>query len=72
MISKARKMEGRKISAGFDYDGVPGLLAESRQKLKKVMPATLGQAARIPGVTPSDVGILGVYVERHNRSTAVV
>lgn len=72
MISKARKMEGKKIPAGFDYDGVPGLLAESRQKLKKVMPATLGQAARIPGVTPSDVGILGVYVERHNRSTAVV
>jgi tRNA uridine 5-carboxymethylaminomethyl modification enzyme len=64
-------MEGRQIPADFDYDAVPGLLAESRQKLKKVGPRTVGQAARIPGVTPSDVGILLVYLERHRRSMAL-
>ena len=67
IISKHRRMEHKAIPEGFDYDAVPGFLAESRQKLKKVGPRTVGQASRIPGVTPADIGILLVYLERHGR-----
>lgn len=64
VVAKNRKMEGKQIPADFDYDAIPGLLNESRQKLKKVLPRTVAQASRIPGVTPSDVGILLVYLAR--------
>lgn len=67
MVAKYRKMENKMIPPDFDFDTVPGLLNESRQKLKKVGPRTISQAARIPGVTPSDIGILLVYIERHQR-----
>jgi tRNA uridine 5-carboxymethylaminomethyl modification enzyme len=67
MVVKFEKMEGRVIPSDFDYDTVPGLLNESRQKLKKILPRTVGQAARIPGVTPADAGILLVYISRHQR-----
>ncbi len=66
-VAKFRKMESRRIPADLDYDGLTGLLTEARQKLKKVRPGSLGQAARIPGVTPSDVGILMVHLERLRR-----
>ncbi len=67
-IAKARQMENRRIPPDFDYDGVKSLLTEARQKFKKVRPESLGQAARIPGVTPSDVGILLVHLERRRRT----
>jgi tRNA uridine 5-carboxymethylaminomethyl modification enzyme len=63
-------MESRRIPDDLDYDRLNGLLTEARQKLKKVRPASLGQAARIPGVTPSDVGVLLVHVERRRREFA--
>ncbi|HOW28368.1 MAG TPA: tRNA uridine-5-carboxymethylaminomethyl(34) synthesis enzyme MnmG [Elusimicrobiota bacterium] len=62
-----RKMESRQIPSDFDYDAVPGFLNESRQKFKKIRPVSLGQAARISGVTPADINILMVYLERHRR-----
>ena len=68
MVAKAGKSEGRSIPPDFDYDAVPGFLSESRQKFKKVNPRTLGQARRIPGVTPADVGILAIYLDRRLRS----
>jgi tRNA uridine 5-carboxymethylaminomethyl modification enzyme len=68
LIAKHRKMENKSVPADFDYDSVQGLLTESRQKFKRVLPRTLGQAARIPGVTPSDIGILLVYLDRHSRA----
>ena len=68
MIFKSKKMEGKAIPIDFDFDSVPGFLAESRQKFKEINPRTLGQAARIPGVTPADIGILTVYIDRHLRS----
>jgi tRNA uridine 5-carboxymethylaminomethyl modification enzyme len=60
--------EGKSIPAEFDYDGVPGLSLEIREKLKQVRPRSLGQAGRISGVTPAAVAILMVYVKR-KRST---
>jgi len=56
--------EGKNIPADFDYDGVPGLSREIREKLKQVRPTSLGQAGRISGVTPAALAILMVYLKR--------
>jgi tRNA uridine 5-carboxymethylaminomethyl modification enzyme len=66
-IAKFRSMESRRIPADFNYDGITSLLTEARQKLKRVQPDSLGQAARIPGVTPADIGVLLVHLERRRR-----
>ena len=52
-VARFREQEGRRIPPGFDYASVPGLSHEARQKLAAVRPASLGQAARIEGVTPA-------------------
>jgi tRNA uridine 5-carboxymethylaminomethyl modification enzyme len=62
------KGEGRRIPADFDYDGVPGLSLEIREKLKEVRPRSLGQAGRISGVTPAAVAILIVYLKRRGAN----
>jgi tRNA uridine 5-carboxymethylaminomethyl modification enzyme len=54
--------EGRQIPGDFSYEGIPGLSSEARQKLTRVRPVTLGQAGRIPGVTPAAVAVLDVYL----------
>lgn len=64
MVEKMSKLEDLAIIPNFDYDRVPALSIESRQKLKKIRPQTLGQASRISGVSPSDVSILMVYLGR--------
>jgi tRNA uridine 5-carboxymethylaminomethyl modification enzyme len=63
-IEKINKMGLKKIPANTDYDKIKGLLTETRQKLKKVNPVTIGQASRIPGVTPSDIAILLIYLKK--------
>lgn len=55
------------IPEGFDPSAVKGILIESSQKLKSVRPRTLGQAARIPGVTPADIQLLAIHIERYRR-----
>ena len=57
-------MERREIPPHFDFDGIAGLLTETRQKMNKIRPASIGQASRIPGVTPSDISLLLVHLER--------
>ncbi len=61
---KAKIDEKKTIPAWLDYDQIPALRFESRQKLKAHRPETLAQAARIPGVNPSDVAILAVIIHR--------
>ncbi len=56
--------EGRRIPPDFDYRGMPGLSAEVQEKLQEVRPQSLGQAARISGVTPAALAILMVYLKR--------
>jgi tRNA uridine 5-carboxymethylaminomethyl modification enzyme len=56
--------EGKSIPTDFDYDGVPGLSGEIREKLKQVRPRSLGQATRISGVTPAALAVLMVYLKR--------
>jgi len=55
------------IPEGFDPSAVKGLLFETSQKLKTVQPRTLGQASRIPGVTPADIQLLAIHIERYRR-----
>ncbi|MCE5312482.1 MAG: tRNA uridine-5-carboxymethylaminomethyl(34) synthesis enzyme MnmG [Nitrospiraceae bacterium] len=65
---RMKKVESKKIPAGFDYSSMPGLSTEVRQKLVEVQPETIGQASRIPGITPAAVAILLVSVEKLCRS----
>jgi tRNA uridine 5-carboxymethylaminomethyl modification enzyme len=60
-IQQLRDSEDRRIPLGFTYE-IPGLSNEVRQKLTRVQPQTLGQAGRIPGVTPAAVAVLDVYL----------
>ena len=63
-IEKAAKSQGIAIPEGFSYEHISALSREAREKLAKQQPRTLGSAGRIPGVTPSDVAILSLYVQR--------
>jgi len=68
-MERMKKAEGRRIPEWFEYHGVPGLSREIIEKLTRVRPRTLGQAARIPGVTPAAVSIINVYVEMRQRAS---
>ena len=61
-MQRLKDAERRRIPAGFEFSGIPGLSREVQDKLERVRPATLGQAARIPGVTPAAVAVLDVYL----------
>jgi len=61
-IDRLRESESRRIPSQFEFARIPGLSTEVRQKLERVRPETLGQAARIPGVTPAAVAVLDVYL----------
>ncbi|MGB6872192.1 MAG: FAD-dependent oxidoreductase, partial [Acidobacteriaceae bacterium] len=70
-IEKLKKAEERGIPAWFDYTQVSGLSREMQEKLTRVRPATLGQASRIPGVTPAALSLVNVYIEiQAKRQTA--
>jgi tRNA uridine 5-carboxymethylaminomethyl modification enzyme len=62
-IDKLKKAEQRSIPAGFEYAGISGLSREMQETLTRVRPQTLGQASRIPGVTPAAVSLLHVHLE---------
>ena len=55
------------IPEGFDVSGVKGILIESSQKLAKIRPSTLGQAGRIPGITPADLQLIAIHIEKYRR-----
>ena len=66
-IERLKKAEQRHIPHGFDYGAVSGLSREMQEKLSRVEPQTLGQASRIPGVTPAAVSLINVYIEIQAR-----
>ncbi len=66
-IERSRRHEALALPEGFDYAAIRGLSNEVRQKLAAQRPATLGQAARIPGVTPAAVSLLLVHLRRHGE-----
>ncbi len=63
-VEQFKKLEARKIPADLDYDAVPSLRIEARQKLKQYQPMSIGQASRLAGVSPADVSVLLVYLEK--------
>ena len=63
-IARLSKLEARLIPAGFNYDALPGISNESREKLKEILPHSLGQASRVPGVRNSDIAVLMVALDR--------
>ncbi len=64
LAGKLESMDLKKIPNGFDYNTISALSSESREKLLKIQPKTLGQASRISGVTPADISVLLVYLNR--------
>jgi len=68
-VEKFKVLEDKVIPAGFDFATVPSMKPEARQKLTKIRPATIGQAARISGVTPSDISILMIWLKRYGQAT---
>jgi tRNA uridine 5-carboxymethylaminomethyl modification enzyme len=61
-IKRLQESELRRIPSGFNFSGIPGLSTEAKQRLERVRPQTLGQAGRIPGITPAAVAVLDVYL----------
>ena len=66
-VARARREETRRIPDDFTYEGLPGLTREAIERLSEVRPETLGQAGRVPGVTPAAVAVLGFHVEKRRR-----
>jgi len=62
-VSHFKKLEDKLIPDSIDYDKVPSLRIEARQKLKEARPVSIGQASRILGVSPSDISVLMIYIE---------
>ncbi len=72
-VESFKKLEKKKIPENFNYDDVPSLRIEARQKLKNYSPTSIGQASRISGVSPADVSVLLVYMEQmkyHEKESA--
>ena len=69
-IEQMRKLESRKLPADMDYSEIKGLRLEAVEKLNKQKPVSIGQASRISGVSPADISVLAIYMEK-NRQTGV-
>ena len=70
LVERVKKMDNKKIPNDINYLEIHGIATEAKQKLSQISPISIGQASRIPGVTPSDISILLVYIEHYNQVTA--
>ena len=66
-IEKFKRLENKKLPEGIDYDQIDGLRIEARQKLNDFRPLSVGQASRISGVSPADINVLLIYMEKMRR-----
>lgn len=69
LVRRAARLEETPVPPEIDFDRIEGLSTEVRERLGKVQPRTLGQAARIPGVTPAAISILGLHLKRVQRAS---
>jgi tRNA uridine 5-carboxymethylaminomethyl modification enzyme len=67
MVTRTRKLENVRLPDGIDYATISGLKREAQDRLQKIQPVTLGQASRVSGVTPADLGIIAVWMEKRHR-----
>ena len=67
-VAQFKKLENKKLSADLNYADIKGLRLEARQKLAKHLPASVGQASRISGVSPADISVLLIYLEMQKRN----
>ncbi len=67
-IEKFKKLEDKKLDPDFDYSKIEGMRLEAIQKLNQFKPMSVGQASRISGVSPADINVLLVYLEKLRRS----
>jgi tRNA uridine 5-carboxymethylaminomethyl modification enzyme len=67
MAIKVKKNEDRQIPKDFDYDKIDSFSCETKQRLKEVRPQTIGQAARVHAIKPSDIAILTIYIEKQKK-----
>ena len=66
-MEKFKRLENKKLPDNIDYEDVDGLRIEARQKLSLQRPVSIGQASRISGVSPADINVLLVYLEKQRR-----
>ena len=66
-IEKFKRLEDKKLSENIDYSQIEGLRIEAKEKLEKFKPISIGQASRISGVSPADINVLLIYLEKHRR-----
>ncbi len=66
-VEKFKKLENKKLDSDFNYDKVEGLRIEAMQKLNAIQPVSVGQASRISGVSPADINVLLIYLEKAKR-----
>jgi tRNA uridine 5-carboxymethylaminomethyl modification enzyme len=64
MVQRFQKMEELKLPSNIDYSEIQGLSREVREKLMQIRPRSLGQASRIPGITPAAISLLSVYLKK--------
>lgn len=67
-MERLRDSEDRRIPDTMEFGAIPGISREVSEKLRRVRPETLGQAGRIPGVTPAAIAVLAVYIDLHKRA----
>lgn len=68
-VEKFKKLERKLLPEDIDYNQIGGIRLEARQKLNKYKPNSVGQASRISGVSPADISVLLVYLEKEKRKT---
>ena len=67
-IKRFQKLENHKLDPELEYSSIRGLRIEAAEKLTKAKPLSVGQASRISGVSPADINVLLVYLEKERRS----
>ncbi len=67
-VERFKKLENKTLSSDIDYTGIEGIRLEAREKLQQLKPRSVGQASRISGVSPADINVLLVYLEKNRRS----
>ena len=70
-VKRVKGLEGTKISEDFDYQAIPGLSNEVKEKLSRIRPISLGQASRVSGITPAAISIIQIYLKKWEKNAGL-